>query len=123
MEVLGYIGFALGIFGFLAFCSQSDMKKRIKRLEAELSSTKGTSYSLSKEALAKLAAEYKNNRVKIEFKEDCWDSDVITYGNTKGKNVILDSDESWILVEITTHKTTLRKLLRLDSIAGLTLIK
>lgn len=99
------------------------MKKRIKRLEDELSSTKGTSYSLSKEALAKLAAEYKNNRVKIEFKEDCWDSDVITYGNTKGKNVILDSDESWILVEITTHKTTLRKLLRLDSIAGLTLIK
>lgn len=123
MEVLGYIGFVFGIFGLLAFCSQSGLKKRIKRLEDELASAKGTSYSMSKESLAKLAAEYKNQQVKIEFKEDCWDSDVITYGNTKGKNIILDADENWILVEITTPKKTLQKLFRLDSIDGLTLIK
>ena len=63
-------------------------------------------------------------RVKISFKEDCWDSDVITYGNTKrGKNVILDADDNWILVEVTTPKNTLQKIFRLDSIDGLTLVK
>jgi len=123
MEVLGYIGFVFGMFGFMAFCSLSDLKKRIKRLEDELASTKGTSYSESKASLARLASEYKGQNVKISFKEDCMDSDVISYGNPKGKNVILDADENWILVEITTPKKTLTKLFRLDSIDGLTLVK
>ena len=48
---------------------------------------------------------------------------VISYGNTKGKNIILDADENWILVEITTPKTTVQKLFRIDSIDGLTLVK
>ena len=123
MEVLGYIGFVFGMFGFMAFCSLSDLKKRIKRLEDELASTKGTSYSESKASLARLASEYKGQNVKISFNEDCIDSDVISYGNPKGKNVILDADENWILVEITTPKKTLMKLFRLDSIDGLTLVK
>ncbi len=123
MESFGYIGFVFGIFGLMAFCSLSELKKRIRRLEDELASTKGTSYSLSKESLAKLASEYKDKQVKISFKEDCWDSDVITYGNTKGKNVILDADENWILVEIITPKKEVQKLFRLDSIDGLTLVK
>lgn len=51
-------------------------------------------------------------------------ADVITYGNTKrGKNVILDADDNWILVEVTTSKNTLQKIFRLDSIDGLTLVK
>ena len=48
---------------------------------------------------------------------------MISYGNTKGKSVILDVDENWILVEITTPKKTLQKIFRIDSIDGLTLVK
>ena len=123
MDALTYVAFVFGIMGMLAFCSQADLKKRIKRLEDELSSTKGSSYSISKESLCKFAKENIGQQVKISFKEDCWDSDVISYGNTKGKNIILDADENWILVEITTPKTTVQKLFRIDSIDGLTLVK
>ncbi len=34
MESFGYIGFALGIFGLMAFCSLENIKKRIKRLDS-----------------------------------------------------------------------------------------
>ncbi len=123
MDGLVYVALVFGLMGVFAFCSQSDLKKRIKRLEDELASTKGSSYALSKESLAKFARENIGQQVKISFKEDCWDSDVISYGNTKGKNVILDADENWILVEITTPKKTLQKIFRIDSIDGLTLVK
>ncbi len=123
MDGLVYVALVFGLMGVFAFCSQSDLKKRIKRLEDELASTKGSSYALSKESLAKFAKENIGQQVKISFKEDCWDSDVISYGNTKGKNVILDADENWILVEITTPKKTLQKIFRIDSIDGLTLVK
>lgn len=123
MEVLGYVGFVLGLFGVFAYCSQSDLKKRIKRLEDELASTKGTSYALSKESLAKFATENIGCKVQISFKEDCWDSDVISYGNAKRGNVILDADKNWILVEVNTPKEAKQKLFRLDSIDGITLMK
>ncbi len=123
MDGLVYVALVFGLMGVFAFCSQSDLKKRIKRLEDELASTKGSSYALSKESLAKFARENIGQQVKISFKEDCWDSDVISYGNTKGKNVILDADENWILVEITTPKKTLQKIFRIDSIDGLSLVK
>ena len=123
MDGLVYVALVFGLMGVFAFCSQSDLKKRIKRLEDELASTKGSSYALSKESLAKFARENIGQQVKISVKEDCWDSDVISYGNTKGKNVILDADENWILVEITTPKKTLQKIFRIDSIDGLTLVK
>ena len=123
MEVLGYMGFVFGLLVFLAFCSLSDIKNRISKIEDELAATKGTSYSLSKESLAKLALDYKNQQVLISFKEDFWDSDVISYGNTKGKNIILDADDNWLLVEITTPKNTVDKLFRLDTIDGVTLVK
>ncbi len=58
----------------------------------------------------------------ISFKEDCWDPDVLTYGNTKGKNVIMDADDNWILVEITTPKKVILRIFRLDSIDGLTAV-
>ena len=123
MDGLVYVALIFSLMGMMAFCSQSDLKKRIKRLEDELASTKGSSYALSKESLCKFAKENIGQQVQISFKEDCWDSDVISYGNTKGKNVILDVDENWILVEITTPKKTLQKIFRIDSIDGLTLVK
>ncbi|MBP5417497.1 MAG: hypothetical protein J6Y58_08235 [Clostridiales bacterium] len=123
MDGLVYVALVFGLMGVFAFCSQSELKKRIKRLEDELASTKGSSYALSKESLANFAKENIGQQVRISFKEDCWDSDVISYGNTKGKNVILDADENWILVEITTPKKILQKLFRIDSIDGLTLVK
>ena len=123
MDGLVYVALVFSFMGMMAFCSQSELKKRIKRLEDELASTKGSSYAISKESLYKFAKENIGQQVKISFKEDCWDSDVISYGNTRGKNVILDADENWILVEITTPRKTLQKLFRIDSIDGLTLVK
>ena len=123
MDGLVYVALVFGLMGVFAFCSQSELKKRIKRLEDELASTKGSSYAISKESLYKFAKENIGQQVKISFKEDCWDSDVISYSNPKGKNVILDADENWILVEITTPKKTLQKIFRIDSIDGLTLVK
>ncbi len=122
MDTFGILGFIFGLLGFMAFLSESDLKKRIKRLEDELSQIKGTSYSVSKESLGKIAYGYIGKQVDISFKEDCWDPDVLTYGNTKGKNVIIDADDNWILVEITTPKKVLLRIFRLDSIDGLTAV-
>lgn len=122
MDTFGILGFIFGLLGFMAFLSESDLKKRIKRLEDELSQIKGTSYSVSKESLGKIAYGYIGKQVDISFKEDCWDPDVLTYGNTKGKNVIIDADDNWILVEITTPKRVLLRIFRLDSIDGLTAV-
>jgi len=122
MDTFGILGFIFGLMGFMAFLSESDLKKRIKRLEDELSQIKGTSFSVSKESLAGIASGYIGKQVKISFKEDCWDPDVLTYGNTKGKNVIMDADDNWILVEITTPKKVILRIFRLDSIDGLTAV-
>lgn len=122
MDTFGILGFIFGLMGFMAFLSESDLKKRIKRLEDELTQIKGTSFSVSKESLAGIASGYIGKQVIISFKEDCWDSDVLTYGNTKGKNVIMDADDNWILVEITTPKKVILRIFRLDSIDGLTAV-
>jgi hypothetical protein len=122
MDTFGILGFIFGLMGFMAFLSESDLKKRIKRLEDELSQIKGTSFSVSKESLAGIASGYIGKQVIISFKEDCWDPDVLTYGNTKGKNVIMDADDNWILVEITTPKKVILRIFRLDSIDGLTAV-
>lgn len=121
MDALGILGFVFGIMGLLAYCSQSELKKRIKRIEDELAATKGSSYAISKESLCKLASANIGKQVEISFKEDCWDPDVISYGNTKGKNVIMDADNDWIAVEITTPKKVINKIFRIDSIDGLTI--
>lgn len=122
MDTFGILGFIFGLMGFMAFLSESDLKKRIKRLEDELTQIKGTSFSVSKESLAGIASGYIGKQVIISFKEDCWDPDVLTYGNTKGKNVIMDADDNWILVEITTPKKVILRIFRLDSIDGLTAV-
>ncbi len=122
MDTFSILGFVFGLMGIAAFCEQPGLKKRIKRLEDELSLMKGSSYCREKESFAKLAAEYTGRRVKISFKEDCADYDVIAYGNAKGRNVILDADESWILVEITASGKKMQKLFRIDSIDALTLV-
>ena len=48
------------------------------------------------------------------------DFDIINYGNSKhGKNVIIDADEDWMLVEITSIKGTKEKLLRISSVISI----
>ncbi|MCR5739257.1 MAG: hypothetical protein K6G43_05520 [Lachnospiraceae bacterium] len=122
MDALGILGFVFGIMGVLAYCSQSELKKRIKRIEDELAGVKGSSYAVSRESLFKLASANIGKQVEISFKEDCWDTDVISYGNTRGKNVIMDADHDWIAVEISTPKKKINKIFRIDSIDGLTMV-
>lgn len=54
------------------------------------------------------------------MREDETDFDIINYGNSKhGKNVIIDADEDWMLVEITSIKGTKEKLLRISSVISI----
>ena len=55
-----------------------------------------------------------------KMREDETDFDIINYGNSKhGKNVIIDADEDWMLVEITSIKGTKEKLLRISSVISI----
>ena len=81
----------------------------------------GTSFHADRNALVAVARDCIGQQVKLELKEDNQDADVVMYGNTKhGANEILDIDDEWLLVRITTPKGAKEKLLRLESIARIT---
>ncbi len=121
METLGFI---FGIFGLLAYLQLSSLKKRIDELERELTRTKGTSYHEDRTALMNAAKSYIGETVNIDLKEDHQDLDLISYGNTKhGSNTILDADEEWIRVRIETPKGVKEKLIRMESIERISLIR
>ena len=117
MGYLGVIGFIFGIFGLLAYLEQSSMKKRIMELERALAAVEGTSYSENARSFVKAAEAYIGKDVKIEFKEDCGDFDIINYGNTKhGSCIINDVDGEWMIVRVVTSKKSFDKLIRTDSV-------
>ena len=119
-----YIGFVFGIFGLMAYLELSSLKSRIADLERELTSMKGTSFHEDRSALLKAAKSYIGNKVNIELKEDHEDVDIINYGNTKhGSIEILDADEEWLLVLVETPKGSRKKLLRMESIERITLLR
>ncbi len=112
-----YIGLVFGIFGLLAYLQVSSLKNRVMALEEELARTHGTSSFEARRALLKALESYVGEKVLLELKEDCMDTDIISYGNTKhGSNTILDLDDEWILVRIDTPKGSKEKLIRVGSI-------
>ena len=115
------VDFCFGIFGFLAFCYVISLQSRVTKLEKQLSLVKGTSYYEERKSLQKAIDEYIGKSVIIDLREEETDVDIINYGNVKhGKNVILDADDEWILLEITNAKGTKEKLLRISSIRRIT---
>ncbi len=121
METLGFI---FGIFGLLAYLQLSSLKKRVDELERELTRTKGTSYHEDRTALMNAAKSYTGQSVNIDLKEDHQDLDLISYGNTKhGSITILDADEEWVRVRIETPKGVKEKLIRMESIERISLIR
>ena len=119
-----YVAFIFGLFGLFAYLELSSMKKRIAELERALTKMKGTSYHEDRTSLVKIAQSYTREKVELDMSEDNMDSDVVMYGNTKhGSNTILDSDEDWMLVRIETPKGVKTKLLRMESIERITVVR
>ena len=115
-----YVAYAFGIFGLLAFLNTSSLEKRLSRLEEQLTRTKGTMQYESRRSLEEASRKYVGMKVKLEFKEDFLDFDVINYGNTKhGSNTILDVDQDWLLVRIDTPKGSKEKLLRMQGVQSI----
>ncbi len=115
-----YLAFAFGIFGFMAFLQSSEQKRRIDKLENALAALRGTSYHEIRKDLIRAAKSYIGQSVQLSFKEDRMDADVVSYGNTKhGTNTIVDVDDEWMLVHITSPKGNKDKLIRLESIQAI----
>ena len=114
-----YAAFVFGIFGLLAYLEAFSLKKKVKMLEDQLAGVEGTAAFEDRLSLLEVIRSYIGKEVKIDFKDECADVDVVFYGNSKhGKNTILDADENWVLVRIESAKGTKEKLIRLSSICG-----
>ena len=112
-----YLGFIFGIFGLLAYLQVSPLKRRMDKLEEELTRTKGTSFHEDRQSLMNVIRSYTGEKVILTLKEDYMDVDIVSYGNTKhGSNTILDADEDWMLIRIETPKGNKQKLIRMESI-------
>lgn len=119
-----YLGFIFGIFGMMAYLQISSLKNRVSELERELTKMKGTSFHEDRSALVQATRTYTGQKVNIELKEDHEDIDIINYGNTKhGSITVLDADEEWMLVEVVTPKGTKKKLIRMESVERISVIK
>ena len=119
-----YIAFVFGIFGLMAYLELSEMKKRVSSLEEELTKLKGTSYHEERTSLLQAARSYIGEKVRLELKEDQGDLDILNYGNTKhGSIVIQEADDTWLRIIVETPKGRKEKLIRMESIERISLIK
>ena len=122
--MMQYLGFVFGIFGLMAYLELSEMKKRVSSLEEELTKLKGTTYHEERTSLLQAASSYIGEKVRIELKEDQGDVDIINYGNTKyGSIVIQEADDTWLKIIVETPKGRKEKLIRMESIERISLIK
>ena len=119
-----YAAFVFAIFGFMAYCQISSLKRKVENLEEQLTKIQGTPASLDRSALTSAIKTYVGQKVRIDLKEDHEDADIVMYGNSKhGSNTILDVDDDWFLVRISSPKGDKTKMIRLASVEGITLIK
>ena len=115
-----YVAFVFGLLGMIAFCEMSSMKKQINRLESTLAKMEGTALYEERTALVRAAGAYIGKTVKLKMKEDYTDFDIVNYGDTKhGSVTILDVDDDWMLVRITSPKGVKEKILRVDGVEGI----
>ncbi len=117
-----YIGFVFGIFGLLAYVELSSLKKKVAALEEELAGIAGTASFEERRALLDAVDGYIGKQVILDLKEDCEDTDIVMYGNTKhGTNTILDADGDWLLVRIDFAKGSKEKLIRAGAVQRISL--
>ena len=119
-----YAAFLFGIFGLMAYAQIPALKKRIDGLERELTNIKGTSFHEDRGDLVRMFRECIGKKVRIDLKEDHEDVDMYNYGNTKyGSITVMDADSEWRLVHIETPKGNKDKLIRMESIEGISIVK
>ena len=119
-----YIGFIFGIFGFIAYLQVSSLKRRIEKLEEQLTKMEGSPLFKDRKALLQAARSYIGKKVVLELKEDHEDIDIVMYGNTKcGFNTIVDADDEWMLVHIESAKGEKDKLIRMESIKKISVVQ
>lgn len=116
MEIIGFI---FGIFGFMAFISLSSLKGRVRSLEMQMRSLQGTGYAAEKASLREAARAYIGQPVKLSFKEDEEDPDVLLCNVKAGTCTLADVDEDWLLVRLEHNHSVKEKLIRLESLASI----
>ncbi|MBE6989747.1 MAG: hypothetical protein E7426_03245 [Ruminococcaceae bacterium] len=116
-----YVAFVFGIFGLVAFLEISSLKGRIRSLEAQLRSLSGTDYAAEKQSLIEAAKAYIGQTVRLSFSEDEKDPDAVLASIKMGTCTLLDVDENWLLVHIVHNKSSKDKLIRVDSVTGISL--
>lgn len=115
-----YVALVFGIFGLIAFGEVCALQRKVSSLEAQLGKVEGTPQYEERQSLIRAAGDYIDKQVVIELKEEYQDVDITMYGNTKhGSNTILDVDDDWILVQITSAKGTKQVLIRTEAVQSL----
>ncbi len=110
-----YILWIFAILGLLAFLGIGDLRRRVRLLEDQLSSMKGSPAHAEKTALRKLLNDYVGKEINLEFRGEEFDGDLCVPGS---KCKVLAVDEEWLFVQITDKKGEREKLFRLSTISG-----
>ena len=114
-----YVAFFFGILGLFAFLNQSSLKKRVADLEKQMRALSGTDYAKEMRSLHEAAQGLVGQTVKLGFREDEEDSDVLAAALGKGACTLVDVDSGWLLVRIEHHGVVKEKLLRLDALKSI----
>lgn len=110
-----WIGWVLAI---MAFFQMMNLRNRMRRMERQREEESGI-ISPERADLKAAMARYVGQEIRLEFYEDEEVVDLISPGKY-GKTILEDVDEKWALVRLETPKKTVRKLVRLSSIRGVT---
>ena len=115
-----YMGFIFGIFGFLAYIELSSLKGRVSNLESQLSHMHGSFLQKERLGLAQGAKSCIGKPVRINLKENYADLELATCSSKKSGNlVILDADQDWLLLRISSPKGDQKKLIRIEALQSL----
>lgn len=115
-----YMGFIFGFFGFLAYIELSSLKGRVRNLESQLSHTHGSFLQKERLGLAQGAKSCIGKPVRINLKENYADLELATCSSKKSGNlVILDADQDWLLLRISSPKGDQKKLIRIEALQSL----
>ena len=116
-----YLGLIFGIFGLAAFAEVCTLQRKVSALEAQLGRMEGTPQYEERKSLVRTAADCIGRQVRIDLKDEYQNVDITMYGNTKsGSNTILDVDDDWILVQVTSAKGTKQVLIRAEAVKSIT---
>ena len=103
----------------LAYRTLTTMSRQVATM-----AIKGTSFHEDRGDLVRMVRECIGKKVRIDLKEDHEDVDMYNYGNTKyGSITVMDADSEWRLVHIETPKGNKDKLIRMESIEGISIVK